>query len=257
MRLEPNISLVSKVSNFQFPISNKNLPKYKVEVKNINSFRFVAKAIDEEIKRQGEILDRGEIPEQETRGWNEKKNTTISQRGKEEAHDYRYFPEPDIPPIRFTEAQISNLKSQIPELPDEKRLRFEKEYALSIYEAEILTRRRDLADYFETAVKIGSKRNVTTKQLSKYIINKKPGLEKTVPAELVELILSTQQTTEVGSEELKSAVEQVLLANPKAVEDYKSGKTQVLGFLIGKVRALLPSKSSTEGIREIIEQSLR
>ncbi|MBI4092256.1 MAG: Asp-tRNA(Asn)/Glu-tRNA(Gln) amidotransferase subunit GatB [Candidatus Levybacteria bacterium] len=257
MRLEPNISLVSRISNFQFPISSENLPKYKVEVKNINSFRFVARAIEAEIIRQGELLNRDETPTQETRGWDEKKGTTVSQRSKEEAHDYRYFPEPDIPPITFGLREIRAVREQIPELPDEKRKRFEKEYGLSSHDVDILTRERSAADYYEQAVKDGSKHSLTPKKIANYIINKKPDMDKTVPGELVELILVTHQTTEVSSEELKQAVRQVLLENPKAVGDYKAGKTQVLGFLIGKVRAQLPPKSSSEGIRELIEQALK
>jgi len=249
MRLEPNISLRKEDS--------KDLPKYKVEVKNINSFRFVAKTIDEEIKRQSGILDRGKTPAQETRGWDERKNTTVSQRSKEEAHDYRYFPEPDIPPIIYSGGEITEIRQQIPEMPDDRKTRFVKEYALSKYDAEILVREIDLAKYYEQAVRDGLKYNLKPKQIANYIINKKPDIEKTVPGELIELILATQQTTEVSSEELKQAVEQVLLENPKAVGDYKSGKTQALGFLIGKVRTLLPPKSSSEGIRELIEQALK
>ena len=263
MRLEPNISLAVSEQGLavgnksQQPKAKSQLPPYKVEVKNINSFRFVAKAIEEEIVRQSEILDKGETPLQETRGWDENKNTTVSQRTKEEAHDYRYFPEPDIPPIRFADSQISNIKSQIPELPDSKRERFVREYAIPVYDAEILVRERSDADYFEQTVKDGKKHNLTPKQVANYIINKKPNIEKTVPAELVELILVTQETKELDKEELEHAIELVLEENPKAVEDYKKGKTQVLGFLIGKVRTLLPPNSSSEGIRELIEQSLK
>ncbi|OGH19307.1 MAG: hypothetical protein A2868_03940 [Candidatus Levybacteria bacterium RIFCSPHIGHO2_01_FULL_40_15b] len=260
MRLEPNISLRSNTTNTTNRSNTTNdldLPPYKVEVKNINSFRFVAKAIDEEIKRQSEILDRGETPEQETRGWDEKKGTTVSQRTKEESHDYRYFPEPDIPPVILTGDQILNIKKQIPELPDEKITRFMGKYKITDYDADILTRERSIADYFEQAVKDGSKHKLTAKQIANYIINKKPDIEKTVPAELAELILSTRGTTEISSQDLKKAIEQVLLECPKAVEDYKSGKTQVLGFITGKVRALLPPNASTEGIRELIEQALK
>lgn len=113
------------------------------------------------------------------------------------------------------------------------------------------------ADYFEQAVKDGVKHNLTAKQIANYIINKKPNLDETVPAELVELILATQQTSEVDFSELKNAVAQTLLANPKAVEDYKSGKVQVLGFLIGKVKQALPPNSSSESIKNAIEQALK
>lgn len=252
MRLEPNISL-----NNEEGIKNNELPKYKVEVKNINSFGFVEKAINYEIERQEELLERGETPIQETRGWNERGGKTVPQRTKEEAHDYRYFPEPDIPPFRFNQDQIRQLADQIPELPDEKKKRFEKEYGISNYDSEILTREKETADYFEEAAKVGKDHNAQPKQIANYIINKKLNIKETVPSELVELILATTQETAVGSEELQKAIEQVLSENPKAAEDYKSGKVQVIGFLIGKAKALLPPNSSTAKIKEKIEEILK
>lgn len=257
MRLEPNISL-REISNHESRIMNqKDLPKYKVEVKNINSFRFVAKAIETEIVRQSEILDKGELPAQETRGWNETKSTTVSQRSKEEANDYRYFPEPDIPPIIHTDEEIKKIKSLIPELPDEKRERFVDEYGITEYDAGILTRERSLADYFEQAVSDGKKFELTAKQVANFVINKKPDIKKTVPAELIELILASVQKADVDPAELKNAIEQTILANPKAVEDYKSGKVQIIGFLIGKVRALLPTGSDVSNLKQAIEEVLK
>ena len=181
MRLEPNISL-RKVSlrggNDEAISTNKKidnkfeLPNYKVEVKNINSFKFVEKAIAYEIKRHEELLEKGETPVQETRGWDEDKQKTFSQRVKEEAQDYRYFPEPDIPPIQWTEFQISNFKSQMPELPDEKLKRFIKKFALPLYDAEILTREITTADYFEEAAST-NQADVKPKDIANWIINKK------------------------------------------------------------------------------------
>ncbi len=256
MRLEPNISLrVIKTEND--PLDKKNLPKYKVEVKNINSFRFVSKAIETEIIRQKAILENGKIPPQETRGWNEAKNTTVSQRLKEEANDYRYFPEPDIPPIILSDKEIEVIKSQIPEMPAGKLSRFVSEFQITNYDADILTRERSLADYFEEAVKVGGKHKVTAKQIANYIINKKPDLEKTLPAELVELILATQQTATVSSDDLKKAIEKVFADNAQAVTDYKNGKVQVIGFLIGKTKQLLPPNSATADVKSAIEQALK
>jgi aspartyl-tRNA(Asn)/glutamyl-tRNA(Gln) amidotransferase subunit B len=144
MRCEANISL--------YKDGEEKLSGTKVEVKNINSFRFVEKAIDYEIQRQAEALENGEKIIQETRGFDSNKNITVSQRTKESAHDYRYFPEPDIPPLKFTEQYISELKNKLPELPDQKSKRFKEEYALSDSDIEILTLEKDMADYFEQVV---------------------------------------------------------------------------------------------------------
>ncbi len=243
MRLEPNISVL-KIQNSKFKIQNDNvkfkineLPKYKVEVKNINSFNFVKKAIDFEVGRHIEILEREEFPTQETRGWDEKKGITYSQRSKEEAHDYRYFPEPDIPPIRWEKSQIQNLKSQICELPDNKIERFMREYGLSEYDAVILTDEKGIADYFEKAVKqtTSDKDQLTAKMIANWIINKKADITKVTPEELIRLITQKSQKSSISDEELKEVIRKVIASNSKAVTDYKSGKQQVLMFLVGQV----------------------
>jgi len=138
MRVEVNIS-VSKTKTFGT----------KVEIKNLNSFRVVQKAIDFEIARQTELLEAGERVVQETRGWHDKKEITFSQREKESAHDYRYFPEPDLPPLHFDEKYIEEVKVQIPELPEQKRERFAKEYEIEDAQIEILVTNKDLSEYFE------------------------------------------------------------------------------------------------------------
>jgi aspartyl-tRNA(Asn)/glutamyl-tRNA(Gln) amidotransferase subunit B len=217
----------------------------------------VAKAIDVEIERQREILEKGQVPAQETRGWDENKNTTLSQRSKEEAHDYRYFPEPDIPPIVFSDKEIEKIKADIPELPEKKRVRFANAYNLTDYDADILTREQTLSDYYEQAIKDGSEYKLTPKQIANFIINRKPDIESIVPAELVKRILASQNTAQVSSNDLNQAIKRVFLENEKAVEDYKAGKMQILGFLIGKVRALLPANSSTSGIKEAIDEALK
>ena len=124
----------------------------KVEVKNINSFKFAADAVEFEIKRQSEILDRGEKVVQETRGWNEHKGESFSQRAKESAHDYRYFPEPDLPPLNISRDFVASLRAALPELPQAKQERFIREYGLEHGIAEILVREKHLADYFEAAI---------------------------------------------------------------------------------------------------------
>jgi aspartyl-tRNA(Asn)/glutamyl-tRNA(Gln) amidotransferase subunit B len=142
MRVEPNISVRKP--------GETSLPQYKVEVKNINSFKFAEAAINYEIGRQTEILKEGKIPKQVTMGWNEKAGETVEQRSKEEANDYRYFPEPDLPVLQFTKQYLEGLRSEMPELPAQKRTRFKEEYDnLSVSDIDNLINWKELANYFE------------------------------------------------------------------------------------------------------------
>ncbi|MEA3452991.1 MAG: Asp-tRNA(Asn)/Glu-tRNA(Gln) amidotransferase subunit GatB [Patescibacteria group bacterium] len=141
MRIEANIS-----------ISTSKKLGTKVEVKNLNSFKIVKKAIEYEIKRQAEVLDKGEKIAQETRGWDEKKQITLSQRTKEESHDYRYFPEPDLPALSFKEKYIQDIRSEIPELPENRRIRLKDEYELKESDVEIFVSNKDLGEYLEQVV---------------------------------------------------------------------------------------------------------
>ncbi len=144
MRCEPSISV-------RLP-GEQGLPPYKCEVKNINSFKFVEQAITYEIARQSEMRLRGETPKQVTMGWNEKLNQTVEQRSKEEANDYRYLPEPDLPPLQFTAAYVEEIRRSLPELPNAKRLRFSEEYALPEADIENLLNWKELAFFFEDVV---------------------------------------------------------------------------------------------------------
>ena len=172
MRCEANISLHKD--------GEDKLSGTKVEVKNINSFKFVEKAINFEIERQAEVLDKGEKVVQETRGWDANKGETVSQRKKESAHDYRYFPEPDIPPLKFDKEYLEGLKRKLPELPEEKIKRFMKEYKLPEKDVEVLVSEKELARYFEEVAseikeKISSKEfdcdeNKTMKLATNYAI---------------------------------------------------------------------------------------
>ncbi|MGA2418160.1 MAG: Asp-tRNA(Asn)/Glu-tRNA(Gln) amidotransferase subunit GatB [Candidatus Staskawiczbacteria bacterium] len=141
MRVEVNIS-----------ISKGDKLGTKVEIKNLNSFKVVEKAVDFEVTRQEEVLESGEKVVQETRGWHDKKEITFSQREKEEAHDYRYFPEPDLPPMHFDEKYIEEIKATLPELPEQKRERFKKEYVLDESIIEIFVANKDLSEYYEKVV---------------------------------------------------------------------------------------------------------
>ncbi|MBI2098381.1 MAG: Asp-tRNA(Asn)/Glu-tRNA(Gln) amidotransferase subunit GatB [Candidatus Wildermuthbacteria bacterium] len=173
MRVEANISIR--------PEGTETLGT-KVEVKNLNSFRSVQNAIDFEIKRQTQVLNAGEEINQETRGWNETEKETFSQREKESAHDYRYFPEPDIPPLTFTPAFIEMRRLEIPELPQAKKLRLQKEYNLGEKEAALLVKDRGLGEYFEQVVsELGSRLSVEelakrVKLVGNYIVSDLQGL---------------------------------------------------------------------------------
>lgn len=248
MRLEPNISLR--------PIGQTHLANYKVEVKNINSFKFVDKAIQFEENRHEQLLEKGETPVQETRGWNEFKNKTVSQRSKEEAHDYRYFPEPDIPPISFSDEEIERIKTEIPELPAEKTIRFIKELQMAEYHAQILTRDKKTSDFFEKAVEDGKKMNVDARTIANFIINKKPDLKNIEPAGLVAKIKEESSVESYDQSRLEEGIKKVLSQNSSIVEEYKSGKVQVVGFLIGQTRKELPDAKDVEQIRKTLLKML-
>ncbi|OGC92667.1 hypothetical protein A2899_01400 [Candidatus Amesbacteria bacterium RIFCSPLOWO2_01_FULL_49_25] len=204
MRLEANISVKR--------VEDPNLPGYKVEIKNVNSFRFIKKAIDFEITRQSKILDSGLIPAQETRGFSESKGETVSQRTKEEANDYRYFPEPDIPPLQFTEDQIETWRSDIPPLPSQIRRDLMTKFSLTENYARIIAADAQMYREFLKS---------PTKTTADSLINKRPPTSKPVL---------------VSTEKISSIARAVVAANPKAVSDLKAGKQQVMFFLIGQVK---------------------
>ncbi len=256
MRLEPNISL-SILPNATDTVAEKDLPKYKVEVKNINSFKFVEKAVNYEIKRQTEILLDKKIPAQETRGWDEARQKTFSQRIKEEAHDYRYFPEPDIPPILHTKDQISTLKSLVPELQVEKIIRITLEYDVSKYDAEILTRDMKTANFFEEAVKSGKMYEISAKKIAKIIINQKPDIDKLLPSSLIKSIIESGQVSKIDDAELDKIVSEVFEENDRVVQDFKNGKEPVLMFLLGQVLKKIGRKVDTVVIKDFIIEKLK
>ncbi len=250
MRLEPNISIKQvknspsesegKVQNDSSKLKIDELPDYKVEIKNINSFRFVKQAIDYEIKRQIAILEKGGKPLQETRGFDEKKMITFSQRVKEEAQDYRYFPEPDIPPMTFSQEFLE--KIIVEELPSQKIERFIKDFDLKPQDAFLLTRDKNLADFFEkTLSKV--KTTISQKQISmensgqflaNIIINKKISLDIPVE-EFVEKVVKLMVPKETDEKLLEQVFTEVLASHKKVVADYQSGKQNALMFLVGQV----------------------
>lgn len=247
MRLEANISLTSDGS----------LPDYKVEVKNINSFRFFGLSVKSEITRQTEILESGKTPKQETRGWREDKKTTVSQRLKEGAADYRYFPEPDIPPIVISQSQIDSIKSQITELPQERKQRWIDEYGLRSDYATLLCSQKDLVLYIDKVLKESKKENIDSNKVIGQIINKKIDLKKVSPEDLLTKIKDDQSGKIIDNQELESWIDQAIKDLPKVSKDYQDGKDNAIGSLIGKVMSMSKGQADGKTVKEIIHKKLR
>src|SRR3989344_122428 len=284
MRVEPNIS-VSKTDKLGD----------KVELKNINYFSAVKNAIAYEVDRQIKVLEAGEKVKQETRGWDETKMETFSQRTKENAHDYRYIPEPDLPPVEIPAEIMESLKIEIPELPADKRKRFVSEYSLNDDQASTLTADRYLAAYFEEAN--SEKEKATPQLIFNYLTSdllslvNSAGLKITESkispqhlASLVDLaeagtlnsrkakdllkriwdtglsteeILSQEDITQIGDEGvLKETVVRIIEANPKAVEDYRKGKEVSLQFLVGKAMGELKGRGNPELLKKLFLEYL-
>lgn len=249
MRLEANISVKSAAAT--------SLPDYKVEIKNLNSFQFVEKAIVYEIKRQTKILATGRQIVQETRGWDEVKQVTFSQRVKEQAQDYRYFPEPDLPPIRWQKKQIKAIRLQLPELPGKKLARLVKKFNLSNYQAQILIADHQKVSYFEEAAKLGKKKQLSAKDIANMIINKRVEIKKTSPTQLVKVLVAQRAKPKISKEKLTQVVKQVLEINPKIVEEYKKGKVTVVEFLVGQVMVETKKAADPNQTRKILLEKLK
>lgn len=260
MRLEANISLSKNKSlakNSTAYLNDTDLPKYKVELKNINSFRFLEQAITEEISRQSQLLDQNKTPIQETRGFDAKKGITFTQRVKEEAADYRYFPDPDLPPFQFTQKEIEKIRKTLPELPVQKIQRWQKDYQIDATLAERLTINKPKADYFDQVFQQAKKSKINANDLAKAIINKKIDYQiNDQPNKIIQLFKASKQTEEIDDQELSKIINSVLSDNTDAVQKYRAGKQQVLGFLIGQVMRKLAKKVDVNLIRKKIIVSL-
>jgi len=258
MRLEPNISVQKTDDRRQ--MTERELPNYKVEVKNINSFNFVKKAIDYEVKRQIEILEKGQTPLQETRGYVERTGSTVSQRSKETADDYRYFPEPDIPPYRFTKSYIEGIKQQLPELPHQKLERLSASYGISIPDTELLIETPDRADYFEACIALIEANNeykkITPEMVAKSIINKKRDGMTHSPHDLLEEQKKKFEDSNINIQDVTQAVDQVIKEQTKAIEDYKKGKSSVMMFLVGQAKKILKGKGDAEIIKKLLSSRI-
>ncbi|OGM28121.1 hypothetical protein A2962_01020 [Candidatus Woesebacteria bacterium RIFCSPLOWO2_01_FULL_39_61] len=263
MRLEANISLLQEfpISKFQFPI-NKNksqltkLPNYKVEVKNINSFRFMEKAILFEVERQKKLLESGYTPKQETRGWNESKNITVAQRSKETAADYRYFPEPDIPPMVFDDSYIKGVSSKIPELPQKIESLFIKKYNLRQQYAALLVSEKSLALYASDSFKEAASLGVDPDIVAGYIINQKINIDKVKPQDLVKDIKSKSESKVGDTKVIETWVDEAVKNLPQAVSDYQKGKLNAISALVGKVMQLSKGSADAKVVLNLLEKKL-
>jgi len=265
----------------------------KVEIKNLNSFRFLQKALEYEVQRQIRLLESGERIVQETRLWDAEQNRTISMRSKEEAHDYRYFPEPDLVPLHITPEWVEKIRTSLPELPDAKVERFIRDYQLPRYDAELLSASRSLADYYEQCVALFphpkvvsnwvmgellrelNNRNIDAsasplgpkaladllKMVEQGIISNK--IAKSLFDEMfdsgkpAELIVRERGLVQISDEtELEKVVDSVLAENPLVVEDLKRGKKQALGFLVGQVMKATSGKANPAMVNGILRRKL-
>ena len=265
----------------------------RTELKNMNSFRNVQRALEYEIKRQQYLLDNGREVVQETRLWNDSQGMTNPMRGKEEAHDYRYFPEPDLVPIVVAEQWIEELRGSLPELPQQKRERFARDYGIPLYDAGVLTADRALADYFEELVRICAKPKVASNWLMGDLMRLLNEEHKTIrecpitPAALAELLLLIEDGTISGKmakeilsemyssgrppaaivaekglvqitdeETLKDVIATIIAANPDQLAQYRAGKEKVFGFFVGQVMKATGGKANPRLINELLKKLL-
>jgi aspartyl-tRNA(Asn)/glutamyl-tRNA(Gln) amidotransferase subunit B len=249
MRCEPTV-------NLEIEENGRKYYTPLVEIKNINSFRFVEKAIEYEIKRQQEEFAKTKQEKQAgnktTRGWDEKNQQTVLQREKEEAADYRYFPEPDIPPIRLTKEQIEKIRIAIPKLPEDQKLGLQEEYHLSESQASNLVKDQKKLDTFKSVIDHSGfeKNDANFNKVANLIINK-----EIVKEEIMESLKPNKQT--IGENELSGIVKEIMGSNPSVVEDFKKGKETVIEFLVGQVMGKAKGQADPNQIREILREKIK
>jgi len=260
MRVEANLSLLlleKFPEGIPVPIDESNFLPYKVELKNINSFKFMAAAVNYEMNRQAEILDSGETPAQETRGWNTAKQESFPQRSKENAEDYRYFPDPDIPPFRFTQAQIEELRNELPEMPEIVAQRWADEYGIEAKYIEPALESQNLVQWGEEIVTAAKASQQQPNKVFSALFNKKIPAKIGDPAQsLVDQYIALTSHEQLGDNELRTAVEEVMAQNEDAVTRYKAGQVQLLGFFMGQVMKSLGKKVDPQQIKATIETVL-
>ena len=265
----------------------------RAEVKNINSFRFVEKALEYEIKRQIKIVEEGGKVLQETRLWDSAKGITESMRSKEEAHDYRYFPEPDLVPIVADRSWVEEIRVSLPELPDAKRQRFATEYGLPEYDAELLTTEKPVAEWFEDAVMTGAQPKTVSNwmmgDLMRLLNEENKSIEecplkpaqlagmlglmdnntisgkiaKTVFEEMyrtgrdAEIIVKEKGLVQISDESaIEKAVDDVIAKNPKELDRFRGGDEKLLGFFVGQVMKSMKGKANPQVVNELLKKKL-
>jgi aspartyl-tRNA(Asn)/glutamyl-tRNA(Gln) amidotransferase subunit B len=266
----------------------------RTELKNMNSFRHVEKALEYEIKRQIEVLKDGEEVLQETRLWDTNQSVTLSMRGKEEAHDYRYFPDPDLVPLRIDGKWIEETRQSLPELPEQKKERFVKDYKIPEYDAEILTSAKAMANYFEDCVHLFPEPKAVSNWMMGDLLRELKHDEREIeqcpvtPKHLAEMLTMVKEGTISGkiakdvfeemyrtgappagivkekgwvqildTGEIEGVIEKVLQSNPKLVENYRNGKEKVFGFLVGEAMKGTKGKANPKIVNELLRKKLK
>jgi len=247
MRLEANVSVR--------PVGQKELPPYRVELKNINSFRFMVAAVEYEIKRQIEALEKGEKLSQETRGWNEAKKQTYLQRSKEEANDYRYFPEPDLPEMKIEEGLVEEIKKQLPVLPQYYYEEFIR-LGLNKEQAKVLSEYRFTAEQFIEYKDLGAEQGLEPKHIANYMIHHKTAGDFSLDQMLINL-LELKNNGLNDENTIGALAEEVLKENPNMVEAYKSGKYPIIQALIGQDMKKSAGQANAGIVKNLLEEKLK
>jgi aspartyl-tRNA(Asn)/glutamyl-tRNA(Gln) amidotransferase subunit B len=266
----------------------------RAELKNMNSFRHVEMALEYEIKRQTSLLEDGEQVLQETRLWDVDERITASMRGKEEAHDYRYFPDPDLVPVKVDESWIEHIRESLPELPSEKRERFIKQYSIPEYDAAIITSAKPLSMYYEEAVRLFPEPKTVSNWIMGNLLRELKRDEREIdqcpvtPLHLAEMLSMIKDGTISGKiakdvfeemyrtgekpskivrekgwvqvldeGEIERAIEKAIQGNPKLVDDYRKGKEKLFGFFVGEVMKETKGKANPKLLNELLKEKLK